>query len=163
MIEVKVPPGYAGPRGRRNRIALAAWSRYGIVRADGKPLGEGPPAGLLLPAGPAGPGFLVFANFDAIYAYNHAESYALAISLLADRLAGLPPPRTPWPTDDPGLSRAERLQLQHLLIAKGYLSGEADGKIGAQSRGAIKAAERGLGWPETGRPGQKIFRALGGR
>jgi lytic murein transglycosylase len=163
MIEVKVPAGYAGPRGRRNRIALAAWSRYGIVRADGKPLGEGPPAGLLLPAGPAGPGLLVFANFDAIYAYNHAETYALAISLLADRLAGLPPLRTPWPTDDPGLSRDERLQLQHLLIAKGHLTGKPDGKIGAQSRDAIKAAERRLGWPETGRPGQKIFRALGGR
>jgi lytic murein transglycosylase len=163
MIEVKVPAGYAGPRGRRNRIPLAAWTRHGLLRADRAPLGDGPPAGLLLPAGPAGPGFLVFANFDAIYAYNHAETYALAISHLADRLAGLPPLRTPWPTDDPGLSRAERLQLQHLLIAKGHLTGEPDGKIGAQSRDAIKAAERNLGWPETGRPGQKIFRALGGR
>ena len=163
MIEVKVPPGYAGPQGRRNRLALAAWAGRGIVRADGRPLGSGPPAGLLLPAGAAGPGFLVFANFDAIYAYNHAESYALAISHLADRLMGLPTFRTPWPTDDPGLSRAERLALQKLLIARGHLQGEADGKIGEQSRAAIRAAERALGWPETGRAGRKIFRALGGR
>ncbi len=163
MIEVKVPAGYAGPTGRRNRVPLANWARYGIVRADGKPLGEGPAAGLLLPAGPTGPGFLVFANFDAIYAYNHAESYALAIAHLADRLAGLPPFRTAWPTDDAGLSRAERLQLQHLLIAKGFLTGKPDGKIGAQSQAAIKDAERKLGLPETGRAGRKIFRALGGR
>jgi len=46
----------------------------------------------------------VFRNFDAIYSYNQAESYALAISHLADRLAGHPPLRTPWPTDDPGLT-----------------------------------------------------------
>lgn len=163
MIEVKVPPGYAGPQGRRNRLPLAGWAARGILRADGKPLGAGPPAGLLLPAGAAGPAFLVFANFDAIYAYNHAESYALAIAHLADRIQGLPGFRTPWPTDDPGLSRAERLQLQKLLIARGHLQGEADGKIGEQSRAAIRAAERALGWPETGRAGQKIFRALGGR
>ncbi len=163
MIEVKVPPGYAGPQGRRNRLPLAAWAARGILRADGKPLGAGPPGGLLLPAGAAGPAFLVFANFDAIYAYNHAESYALAIAHLADRIQGLPGFRTPWPTDDPGLSRAERLQLQKLLIARGHLQGEADGKIGEQSRAAIRAAERALGWPETGRAGQKIFRALVGR
>ncbi len=167
MIEVKVPRGYAGPTGRRNRMPLATWSRYGIVRADGKPLGDGNgrggAAGLLLPAGAAGPGFLVFRNFDAIYAYNHAESYALAIAHLADRLAGLPPLRMPWPTDDPGLSRAERTDLQRLLIAKGYLSGAPDGKIGVQSRAAIREAERRLGLPETGRAGQKIYRALNGR
>lgn len=163
MIEVKVPAGYAGPQGRRNRMPLASWAARGLVRADGRPLGAGPPAGLLLPAGAAGPGFLVFANFDAIYAYNHAESYALAISHLADRIMGLPGFRSPWPTDDPGLSRAERLQLQKFLIARGHLTGEADGKIGEQSRAAIRAAERALGWPETGRAGQKIYRALGGR
>ena len=54
-----------------------------------------------------GAGFLVFRNFDAIYSYNQAESYALAISHLADRLAGHPPLRTPWPTDDPGLTRGD--------------------------------------------------------
>ena len=163
MIEVKVPPAYAGPTGRRNRMPLAAWARYGISRADGKPLGEGGAAGLLLPAGPAGPGFLVFPNFDAIHAYNQAESYAIAIAHLADRLAGMPALRTPWPTDDPGLSRAERADLQRLLIAKGYLAGKPDGKIGPDTRAAIAAAERKLGWPETGRAGQKIYRALGGR
>jgi membrane-bound lytic murein transglycosylase B len=47
-------------------------------------------AGLLLPAGPRGPAFLVFRNFDAIYGYNAAESYALAIAHLADRIKGGP-------------------------------------------------------------------------
>ncbi|MFT0891899.1 lytic murein transglycosylase [Pseudochelatococcus sp. G4_1912] len=163
LIEVKVPPGYKGSTGRRNKIAIAEWAQRGIKRADGQPLkGEGQ-AGLLLPAGPNGPAFLVFRNFDAIYSYNQAESYALAISHLADRLAGYPALRTPWPTDDPGLTRAERFELQKLLLAKGYHIGEADGKIGVVTRMAIKDVERQLGMPETGRAGTKVYRALGGK
>lgn len=160
MIEVKAPAGYAGPVGRKRRLALDDWNKRGVRRADGAELKGRARAGLLLPAGPAGPGFLVFPNFDAIYAYNHAESYALAISHLADRIAGYPALRTPWPTDDPGLSRGERLQLQKLLIARGYDIGEADGKIGPITRAAIAEHEKKLGWPETGRAGRKIYKAL---
>lgn len=163
MIEVKVAPHYHGPQGRNDKAPLSTWAARGVTRADGALLSGGGQAGLLLPAGPSGPGFLVFRNFDAIYAYNHAESYALAISHLADRLAGYPPLRTPWPTDDPGLSRAERLHLQQLLLANGYDIGEADGKIGPVTRAAIAEAERSLGMPPTGRAGQKIYHALGGK
>jgi lytic murein transglycosylase len=162
MIEIKAPAGYAGPLGRKQRLALADWNQRGIRRADGARLKGQGKAGLLLPAGPAGPGFLVFDNFDAIYAYNHAESYAIAISHLADRLAGYPALRTPWPTDDPGLSRAERLELQKLLIAEMYDIGEADGKIGPITRAAIAEHEKKLGWPATGRAGRRILKALKG-
>jgi lytic murein transglycosylase len=163
MIEVKVPAGYRGPSGRTKRTTLSRWARRGVVRADGSRLSGAERAGLLLPAGPKGPGFLVFRNFDAIYAYNHHEAYALAVSHLADRLAGLPSFRTPWPTDDPALSRAHRLQLQKLLIARGYSIGEADGKIGPATRVAIAEAEKKAGMPPTGRPGRKIYDALGGK
>ncbi len=63
--------------------------------------------------GAEGPAFLVTRNFDALYSYNAAESYALAIAHLSDRLRGGAPFATAWPTDDPGLSRAERRELQH--------------------------------------------------
>lgn len=162
LIEVRLPPGYSGPSGRKDKAPLSTWAGRGITRADGAPLTGEARAGLLLPAGPTGPAFLVFRNFDAIYAYNHAESYALAISHLADRLAGRPPFRTPWPTDDPGLSRAQRLELQKRLLAAGYDIGEADGKIGPATRAAIAEAEAKLGLPVTGRAGQRIYEALGG-
>jgi lytic murein transglycosylase len=162
MIEVRVPSGYDGPSGRGNRASLSSWGKRGIVRADGAPLSGGAQAGLLLPAGPNGPGFLVFKNFDAIYSYNQAESYALAISHLADRLAGYPALRTPWPTDDLPLSREDRERLQRLLLAHGFYDGEVDGKVGPVTRAAIVEAERRFGLPETGRPGSKILRALGG-
>ena len=63
---------------------------------------------------------------------------------------------------NPGLSRAERLHLQKLLLAAGYDIGEADGKIGPITRAAIAEAEKKAGLPPTGRAGQKIYRALGG-
>lgn len=163
MYEAKVPPGYKGPRGRKRRASLSTWAKRGVARANGSPLTGGASAGLLLPAGSRGPAFLVFRNFNAIYSYNQAESYALAISHLADRIAGYPALRTPWPTDDPGLSRAQRLQLQKLLIANGYDIGKADGKIGPISKRAIAAAEKRFGMKPTGRPGRKIYLKLGGR
>lgn len=163
MVEVRVRPDYAGPRGRASRATLQDWARRGAVRADGRPLAGRALAALLLPAGTRGPAFLVFQNFNAIYAYNHAESYGLAISHLADRLAGHPPLRTPWPTDDPGLSRVQMVQLQKLLLARGFAIGEADGKIGPATRAAIAEAEKRFGLEPTGRAGTKIYRALGGQ
>ena len=100
-----------GPSGRKAKAPMASWAARGIKRIDGQPLGEGE-AGLLLPAGPQGPAFLVTHNFDVIYSYNAAESYTLAIAILAQRLAGGPGIVTPWPTDDPGLSRAGRREFR---------------------------------------------------
>ena len=163
MIEVRVPGGYRGPEGRKRKATLDAWAARGLERMDKRRLKGGLRAGLLRPAGPDGPAFLTFRNFDALYAYNHAESYALAVAHLADRLAGDGRFRAAWPTDDPGLSRRERRRLQELLIAGGYDPGEPDGKIGPKSRAAIREAEKKLGLPVTGRAARRIYRALGGK
>ncbi|HLH49169.1 MAG TPA: lytic murein transglycosylase [Roseiarcus sp.] len=158
-FEVKLPEGYSGPSGRRRKAPMSAWAARGIRRVDGRPLGEGE-AGLLLPAGPNGPAFLVTSNFDAIYSYNAAESYALAIAHLSDRLAGGGPFVTPWPTDDPGLSRAERRELQRLLTQRGYDVGEPDGAIGNKTREAIADFQRKIGRSPDGRPSAKVLAAL---
>jgi lytic murein transglycosylase len=158
-FEVKLPPGYSGPSGRKRKAPMAAWAARGLTRVDGRGLGEAE-AGLLLPAGPQGPAFLVTTNFDAIFAYNAAESYALAIAYLADRLDGAGPFATPWPTDDPGLSRAERRELQTLLTKRGYDVGEPDGAIGAKTRDAIADFQRKLGRPVDGRASSKVLAAL---
>lgn len=161
--EVKLPAGYSGPSGRKTRASVSDWGKRGVTHLDGAALKGEASAGLLLPAGRNGPAFLVFKNFNAIYSYNVAESYALAISHLADRLRGAGPFATPWPTDDPGLSRAERLQLQKLLLRAGYDIGEADGRVGPATRAGIRQAEARFGMEVTGRPGRKIYEKLGGR
>ncbi len=161
-FEVRLPKGYHGPTGRNRRASLTTWRARGLVRADGSALSGYAAAGLILPAGRSGPAFLVYRNFDAIYSYNASEAYALAIGHLADRLRGLGPIRARWPTDDPGLTRAERLNLQKLLIKAGHDIGEADGKVGPLTIEAIKQEERKHHMPPTGRPGMRIYKALGG-
>ncbi len=164
--EVRIPENYAGPSGRRTRQSLAKWAALGVrriepVQSGGKPQpADTTQAGLLLPAGPQGPAFLVFRNFDAIYSYNAAESYALSIAHLSDRLQGAPGFSTPWPTDDPGLSRADRREVQQRLIDRGYDIGTVDGMIGAKSRGAISDFQSAQGLKADGRAGLRVLKAL---
>jgi len=169
-FEVTLPPGFdVGSVGRTNRRPLSDWLSRGVKRVDAaantntKP--AMPPAdtraAVLLPAGKAGPAFLVFRNYDAIYAYNAAESYALAIALLSDRLRGASGLAAAWPTDDPGLGRRERRELQTLLLARGHAIGEVDGLIGTNTRRAIQAEQQRLGLqPADGRAGRRILQAL---
>lgn len=166
-VEVQLPPGFnAALAGRTKRQPLAAWRALGLQQADGSALapagiGESDNAALLLPAGNKGPALLVFRNYDAIYSYNAAESYALAIAGLAEHLRGNVPWKAAWPTDDPGLDRAGRRALQRLLLVRGHAIGEVDGMIGRASREAIAAEQRRLGWPQVdGRAGLRILRAL---
>jgi lytic murein transglycosylase len=165
-FEVKLPEGFdASVAGRRNRQPVSAWSARGVRRIDGGPLAAGPiapdtPAAILLPTGAQGPAFLVTRNFDALFSYNAAESYALAIAHLSDRLRGGGAFVAPWPTDDPGLSRAERRELQRLLIARGHDIGEADGMIGQRTREALKAELALRGIASDGRAGRKALQTL---
>jgi len=165
-FEVRLPAAFdPALAGRRNKRPASDWAARGVVAVDGRTLAnsglaDGERTAILLPAGPRGPAFIVTRNFDVIYGYNAAESYALAIAHLADRLRGGPPFSTPWPTDDPGLSRAERRELQTLLAARGHAIGEIDGALGERSRAAIKLEQTRLGQEASGRGGQKILNAL---
>jgi hypothetical protein len=158
--EVDLPEGYSGPTGRTVKQPLSSWAARGIKKIGGGALTGSGNAGLIIPAGRNGPAFLVFKNYDCAYSYNGADSYALAISMLSDRLKGRPGIQTAWPTDDPPLSRAERRLLQTKLAARGYDVGEADGRVGQKTRDAIKEIERQIGMTPTGRPGARVLQAL---
>ena len=165
-FEVNIPESASvGGESRRNKKSLSSWESRGFTRIDGSPIIQGnlsgnTSAGLMMPAGKDGPAFLVFKNFDAIYGYNAAESYALAIAHLSDRLQGKGTIQTAWPTNDPGTSRAERREIQNYLLKKGYPIGDADGLIGDKTRQAIQTEQARLGLSQTGRAGQQILKAF---
>ncbi|MDX5446198.1 MAG: lytic murein transglycosylase [Zoogloeaceae bacterium] len=161
-FEVRLPDGFdASGAGRRNKQAMSEWAKRGVRKVDGTPLPAGnTAAGLLLPAGREGPAFIVMRNFDAIFSYNAAESYALAIAHLSDRIRGEGAFVTPWPTDDPGLSRAERREVQELLIARGHDIGAVDGMIGTNTRRVIQSIQPELGLEADGRAGRKLLEEL---
>lgn len=164
-FEVKLPAGMdTSNAGRRNRRSIESWAAQGVTLANGGALPASlPSAGLMLPAGPRGPAFLVGRNFDTLYSYNASENYALAIAQLSNLVGGSGGQAgfaTPWPTDDPGLSRAENRELQTLLLGRRYDIGTPDGLIGSKTREAIRAEQTRLGMPTSGRAGQKLLGAL---
>lgn len=145
------------------RKSVAEWQQLGVTL----PAGARAPAGteqlsaaLLLPAGARGPVFLVLDNFRAILKYNNSSSYALAVSLLAERFDNSGFIRGSWPKDDLPLSRSERIELQQLLSANNYDAGTADGIIGANTRKAIRSAQQAQGWPADGYPTHKLLESL---
>ena len=163
-FEVALPKGYRGPKGRRASRMAKDWQADGFKRLSGVAVISGnisqdTPLSLVQPE-PDGPAFLVTRNFQAIYRYNASENYALAIAHLADRLSGAGPWVTPWPTDDAGLSRAERREIQVLLTKRGHDIGAIDGALGSRSRTAIRIEQERLGQEVTGRAGQKLLQAL---
>ncbi|MEI9965396.1 MAG: peptidoglycan-binding protein [Caulobacteraceae bacterium] len=93
---------------------------------------------LLIPAGAAGPAFLALPNHFVIRKYNNAVSYALAVGLIADGVAGAPPLTAAWPVELP-LSRDDRMGAQQALKALGFDVGTVDGVVGTQTRAALRA------------------------
>jgi membrane-bound lytic murein transglycosylase B len=140
---------------------LAEWHKLGVDRVGGKsyPRPEDR-ATLFLPAARDGPVFLVLGNFQVIKRYNNANSYALAVGHLADRLRGFGPFVTPWPAHEPPLSTEDRQKLQRLLTARGLYSGDADGNIGSGSREAIKSYQLAVGMTPDGIESRRLLEML---
>jgi membrane-bound lytic murein transglycosylase B len=160
--EVTVPKGIDPKKVSPSTMkTLGDWQKYGFVRVNGEPFPRpNDKATLFSPEGSRGPSFLLLNNFRAILHYNTANSYALAVGHLADRLAGGEPFVHPWPTDETHLSLEQRTELQQLLIAKGLLTGDADGVIGPATLEAVKTYQRSKGMPVDGFPTQTILKGL---
>jgi membrane-bound lytic murein transglycosylase B len=130
--------------------SIAQWNALGVRRVDGGalPATDGP-AALILPAGIAGPAFLVSGNYRAILKYNHSTFYAVAVGYLADRLGGAPPLTAQHQPGEP-LKRDDILALQQALSSLGLLPGTPDGVAGAATRQAVRAFQKANGLAPDG-------------
>jgi membrane-bound lytic murein transglycosylase B len=133
------------------RKSESDWGMLGVRTIAGAPLnGETVRGWIFLPAGHRGPVFFIRENFDAILKYNLATSYALAVSLLADRFKDEGKIAAAWPVDESPLDQSSRLALQTGLNALGYMVGEPDGVLGRRSRQAIRDYQKDRGLPADG-------------
>ena len=107
------------------------------------------------PVGLPGPTFLVTRNFDTVLRYNRSVRYVMEVALLAHKLAGGSDFATPWPTDDPGLTRAQVRAVQQWLVQRGHAEVTADGVMGRRTRDAIEKERALRGMPPGRRVGQR--------
>ncbi len=162
--EVRLPAGFDPARADPAlRQSSAQWATEGVQGVGGEPLPDLPDlpdASVLLPAGARGPAFLVGPNFRAILRYNNSTSYALAVSLLAQRLADGPGVQAAWPRDLQVPSRSQMLALQTALNARGFDSGTPDGLMGPATRDALRRYQRSIGLPADGFPTLDLLQRL---
>ena len=159
-FEVKLPPGYSGPSGRKARQSMSFWAAKGLTRVDGHSLGEGD-AALLLPAGRERAGFSRDAQFrrrlfvqrrrilhprrlpsgrQAGWRLRHRDA-------VADRRSAPVARRAARIAD-----AAHEARLRHRR--------RPDGDIGTKSKAAIADFEQKTGLEVNGRASVKVLEAL---
>ena len=150
--EVTVPADFDFSLSEGPKMTPDAWMALGVLRADGLPWTDADKtaeAQLLAPAGASGPVFLLFPNHFVIRKYNNSVAYALAVGLLADRIAGQGPLVKPWPAETP-LSLTDRMTAQRALAALGFSPGTPDGVVGMGTRTALRAWQKSRGLTADG-------------
>lgn len=136
------------------------WAEWGVKDIHGQPIkSDAMPASLLLPMGRFGPAFLAYSNFQIYPKWNQSLNYCITAAHLATRLNGAPAFSKGSGTIEE-LSYEQTKDLQRLLIKKGMLTGDVDGKIGAGTRAAVKAAQIKLGLPADSYPTPELLDRL---
>lgn len=158
--EVVLPAGRKFPAGS---MPLSRWESIGVVRANGKQFPRpSQNAELKVPDGREGPAFLMIKNFFVLKRYNNADTYALAVGLLADQIAGHGQLVRDWQRPFERLSHTETTELQQRLGILGYYDGPIDGKIGSGSRKAIMNFQARAGMAQNGYPSKAVLKKLRG-
>lgn len=160
-LEVKLPGNFDHSRadaapGR----PVSYWNGLGVRLLDGQNVPNYGKAGLWTPAGSRGPAFVVFDNFFVIKRYNRADSYALAVGHLGDRIYGGSPIKATWPKVTRALSRGEKRELQRLLTGKGFDTSGVDGLVGKNTISAIRAYQRSIGVTPDGHASLELLTRL---
>jgi lytic murein transglycosylase len=138
--EVVLPAGFDYSLAEADGRSWSDWARRGVTLAlGGAPTAEeaAERGTILLPQGARGVAFLALPNHYVIRRYNNSASYALAIGLTADGVAGKPGLVGTWPNDGP-ISREQRFGAQTALARLGYDPGAIDGVIGSGTRRALR-------------------------
>ncbi|SIT81442.1 lytic murein transglycosylase [Pontibaca methylaminivorans] len=160
-VEVTLPRGFDYRLADRDITRMPSdWARLGIRDTNGHKVPDHGQAAILLPAGGRGAAFMIFDNFSVIRRYNAADSYALAVGHLSDRLRGKGPIRAEWPRHDRALTRDEKIEMQERLTALGFDTEGVDGQIGPRTVSAVRSFQIAQGMAPDGYASPQLLERL---
>ena len=163
MTEVKLPAGFDYAVTDGSKKTVNDWTALGVQPVSNRRWSSAAgflDAKLIAPGGSKGPKFLTFKNFDVLKRYNNSTSYVMGISVLADAIVRKPGIQQDWPRADKLLSFSDKKALQQKLTDLGYSTGGVDGRIGPNSRRAIRAWQAANGLTADGYMEQRLFKRL---
>ncbi|MBV9348373.1 MAG: lytic murein transglycosylase [Pseudolabrys sp.] len=140
---------------------VSQWTTWGVRAAHGQLPAADTKASLLLPMGRTGPAFLAYPNFKAFLGWNSAFVYSTTVAYFAARLDGAPLVSR-GAADIEVLSPQQMMELQRALVKHGFTVGDIDGKLGAQTRNAVREAQVKVGLPADAWPTAELIVKLGG-
>lgn len=164
LAEARLPANFrwenAGPD---ITMTAAEWDAMGVTTVDGRRLtglvGADAQISVLLPGGYRGIPMIAFPNYRRFLDYNPSQSYAIAVSHLANRLNGGGEWRASWPADLAGMNSSDLKTMQSALARLGY-DVTSDGRYGDKTRKAIRAYQLSIGMPADGYPTQSLLARL---
>jgi membrane-bound lytic murein transglycosylase B len=160
-LEVTLPKKFNyGNASLKVKATPARWHELGVRLVSGGRIPNHGKASIFLPAGADGPAFVVFRNFFVIKRYNNANSYAMAVGHLGDKLTGGGEFKREWPRGPGALKLNDKVAVQELLNRAGYDLGDPDGIIGPKTIDAISAFQSAQGVPLTGKADQDLLELL---
>jgi membrane-bound lytic murein transglycosylase B len=157
--EVRVPAGVGGSA--TELAPISTWVTRGVTQANGKPFPRLNERARVWQPVANGPTFLLAQNFSAVRSYNPANTYALAIVHLADRIRGEGAFVQAFPGGERILTLDEVQELQRRLTAQGFNTDGTDGRVGNDTMRAVRGFQTKVGQsPADGYPGLKVLARL---
>ena len=157
--EVRLPQGVSA--GGADMSPISAWMARGVTQANGRAFPRPEERARAWQPLAGGPAFLLTQNFNAVKSYNPANTYALAIVHLGDRIRGDGPFVQAFPGGERILTLAEVQETQRRLTEQGFDTGGTDGRVGRDTMLAVRGFQTKAGLlPADGYPGIKVLAHL---
>ncbi len=161
-FEVEVPEGFDYLLADREAFrTIGFFAERGVARVAGREFTDlDTEVFLYVPAGAAGPKFLMTRNYLVFKGYNFSDSYAMAVAHLTDRLKGAGPFVASWPRGAQFPDRQQRIDIQTMLARLGYYGGVVDGNIGPVTQAAYARFQADAGLVADGFVTREAHRLL---
>ena len=144
--------------GKKHKQTLKTWIEQGVKANFPKNMMDDE-GYIFLPEGRRGKAYLVFKNFDVIMRWNHSSNYALSVGILADYASS----NAKWKKIETSvfpLTRDDIAKVQHFYNLVFHKKIHEDGRIGPQTREAVKQLQQKYELPQDGYPDWSLMKIV---